>query len=79
MLHIKSLINVRIPIKEPDPPVDESGSILSLKEAWKYFRREISDEKLLQKIGYLEGLAEKIIKGDRQNYEQNIKNTHKKT
>jgi len=48
--------------------------IISLEEARKYIKQNISDERLTQIIGYLQGMAETIIKQERKNYEQEIKN-----
>ena len=47
--------------------------MLTLEEARKYLKRDVSDERLTQILGYLQGMVETVIKQERENYEQAIK------
>jgi hypothetical protein len=51
--------------------------VLTTKEARKYLKRDISDERLQEILGYLYGLTETIIRQERQIYEQDIRKTTK--
>jgi hypothetical protein len=50
--------------------------MVSIEEARKYFKQDVSSKRLTQLIGYLQGMAETVIKEERKKYEQEIKNRH---
>jgi hypothetical protein len=47
--------------------------VVTVQEARKYFKGDISDERLEQIVGYLQGMVEMVIKQEREKYEQEIK------
>lgn len=49
--------------------------MLTKEEARKYLKRDVSDERLEQILGYLYGLVETIIKQERTHYEERIRET----
>jgi len=42
----------------------------------KHFKNDISDQRLNELVGYLEGVAEAVIREERKKYEQIIKSRH---
>lgn len=49
--------------------------MLTTEEARKYLKRDLSDERIQQILGYLYGLVETSIKLERKKYEQHIRKT----
>ena len=47
--------------------------MITIQEARKYLKRDVSDERVTQILGYLHGMAETIIRQERKKYEQNFK------
>ena len=50
--------------------------MITIEEARKYVKQDISDERVGQILGYLQGLAEAVIREERKKYEQDIRQKH---
>ena len=46
--------------------------MITIQEARKYLKRDVSDERVGQILGYLQGMAETIIREERKKYEHDI-------